>query len=160
MPEEDRTCVVRMFAAAIIRGNALPNFRTPPCLPMGIGSSSISRDGAGPALDYEGHFHASPAGYLVTDTGGMIQEINETLAEWVGQERRELIGVNLRDLLMPRIVNVASSKPCPVWKQKAASTKRLCICSQPGKGPFPCSYPGSGRNFRIRMQAGTESTGW
>lgn len=53
----------------------------------------------GTAQDYEAHFHASPAGYVITDALGMIQEINDTLAEWVGQERRKLIGTNLRNLL-------------------------------------------------------------
>lgn len=56
---------------------------------------------AGPAArqDYEAHFHASPAGYLVTEASGRVLDANATLERWLRRSRENIIGTAVLDLM-------------------------------------------------------------
>ena len=42
-------------------------------------------------------FQSAPVGYVILDPDGVIQEANETLAQWLGRDRMELIGSPLAE---------------------------------------------------------------
>lgn len=73
----------------------------PPAEPPSGESGSSTRAFSLPAgqEDYAAHFHSAPSGYVVTDPDGTILDINQTLAQWVGRSRANLLGASLLELM-------------------------------------------------------------
>lgn len=49
--------------------------------------------------DFESLFHEAPCGYLVTDDGGSIIEVNDTFVHWSGYAHTDLLGTKLQSLM-------------------------------------------------------------
>ena len=66
-------------------------------------SQSSRSDGVGPVLvpddDAEDLYERAPCGYLSTTRTGTIVRVNQTLLEWLGAEREDLLGRPSTDLL-------------------------------------------------------------
>jgi len=66
-------------------------------------SQSSRSDGVGPVLvpddDAEDLYERAPCGYLSTTRTGTIVRVNQTLLEWLGAEREDLLGKPFTDLL-------------------------------------------------------------